>query len=164
MENTTLTVWMNLLGFDKNDPDSGAERFLKTTGVKPDAICALLCHADFFNLYGGMEEEYVLPPDNCAYFGIPRKDTNNIAHELINTFGSYAGVFEANRHDLMKVKGMTETAACLIKMIVPFYSRYIENLYKREPSSIEPADVVEYLRPKYHEGCCRERVFFVYIK
>ena len=105
MENMSLTVWMNLLGFDKNDPDSGAKRFLNTTGVKPDAICALLCHADFFNLHEGMEKEYVLPPDNCAYFGIPRNSerkrqewTNYDLRRLVKNLGDegvefYAGIF-----------------------------------------------------------------------
>lgn len=105
MENMSLTVWMNLLGFDKNDPDSGAKRFLNTTGVKPDAICALLCHADFFNLHEGMEKEYVLPPDNCAYFGIPRNSerkrqewTNYDLRRLVKNLAEegvefYAGIF-----------------------------------------------------------------------
>lgn len=107
--------------------------------------------------FKGMADHNVL--EMLLYFGIPRRDTNGIAHELISTFGSFAGVIEANRHDLMKIKGMTETAACLIKMIVPVYSRYVENLKKYEPSPVEPEEVVDYLRPKYHEGSCRERVF-----
>ncbi len=107
--------------------------------------------------FKGMADHNVL--EMLLYFGIPRRDTNDIAHELINTFGSYADVFEANRHDLMKVKGMTETAACLIKMIVPFYNRYVDNLHEREPSPVDPAEIAEFLRPKYHEGSCRERVF-----
>ncbi len=109
--------------------------------------------------FKGMADHNVL--EMLLYYGIPRKDTNDIAHELINRFGSYADVFEANLHDLMKVKGMTETAACLIKMIIPFYNRYVENLSKRKPTPIEPEEVVDYLRPKYHEGSCRERVFIL---
>ena len=107
--------------------------------------------------FKGMQDHNVL--EMLLYYGIPRKDTNQIAHDLIDVFGSYASVFEASRHDLMKVKGMTENAACLIKMIVPFYSRYVEDLSRRGPSPVEPESVAEYLRPKYHEGCCRERVF-----
>ncbi len=107
--------------------------------------------------FKGMADHNVL--EMLLFFGIPRRDTNDIAHELINTFGSYADVFDANIHDLMKVKGMTETAAYLIKMIIPFYSRYVENLKKREPSPLEPEEIADYLRPKYYEGSCRERVF-----
>ena len=72
MKNGTVTIWMNLLGFDKNDPDRGVKRFLARTGFKPDGISALLCPPDFYNMHSGMDEEYVLPPDNCAYRGIPR--------------------------------------------------------------------------------------------
>ncbi|MBQ4157344.1 MAG: hypothetical protein IJD86_04290, partial [Clostridia bacterium] len=32
----------------------------------------LTFHSDIVNLYHGMEEEYVLPPDVCAYYAIPR--------------------------------------------------------------------------------------------
>lgn len=107
--------------------------------------------------FKGMADHNVL--EMLLYFGIPRKDTNNIAHDLINTFGSFSDVLDANRHDLMKIKGMTETAACLIKMIVPFYNRYVDVLNKREPSPVQPEEIAEFLRPKYHEGSCRERVF-----
>ena len=107
--------------------------------------------------FRGMADHNVL--EMLLYFGIPQKNTNDIAHDLIKTFGSYADVFEANRHDLMKVKGMTETAACLIKMIVPAYSRYVQRLNERGPSPVEPEAVAEFLRPMFHEGSCRERVF-----
>ncbi|MBR5437684.1 MAG: hypothetical protein IKV21_02075 [Clostridia bacterium] len=107
--------------------------------------------------FKGMADHNVL--EMLLYFGIPRRDTNDLAHELISTFGSFADVLDANRHDLMKVKGMTETAACLIKMVVPFYSRYVENLNQRAPSPTDPEEIADYLRPKYHEGSCRERVF-----
>ena len=107
--------------------------------------------------FRGMADHNVL--EMLLYNGIPRKDTNEIAHELMNRFGSYAGVFEANINDLVKVKGMTENAACLIKMIVPFYNRYVEDLTKRKPSPIIAEDVADFLRPKFYEGSCRERVF-----
>ena len=29
------------------------------------------------------------------FYGIPRKDTNDIAHNLLNKFGSFSGVFDA---------------------------------------------------------------------
>ena len=105
MKNGSVTIWMNLLGFERNDEDRGVKRFLEQTGYKPDAVCLLLCHSDFFNQYGGMEKEYTLHPDNCAYWGIPRNTererqpwTNydvralaqNLAAEGIET---YAGIF-----------------------------------------------------------------------
>ncbi len=107
--------------------------------------------------FKGMADHNVL--EMLLYFGIPQKNTNGIAHDLIEKFGSYADVLDANRLDLMKVKGMTETAACLIKMIIPAYSRYVRRLNERGPSPVDPKAVADYLRPMYYEGSCRERVF-----
>ncbi|MDR2046646.1 MAG: hypothetical protein LBP79_01845 [Clostridiales bacterium] len=47
---------------------------------------------------------------------IPRKDTNVIAHELINKFGSLSAVFDADYEVLKTVKGMTDTAAANIAL------------------------------------------------
>ena len=72
MENGKVFIWMNLMGFEKNDPDKGVARFLNDTGFLPDGACALLGHPDFVHHHRGMEEEYVLYPDNCSYNGVPR--------------------------------------------------------------------------------------------
>ena len=53
------------------------------------------------------------------FHAIPRKDTNEIAHLLINTFGSLGNVFNASVNDLVSVKGMTKNAALLVKSILP---------------------------------------------
>lgn len=60
------------------------------------------------------------------YFTIPRKDTNAIAHNLINTFGSFHGVLEANRDDLIKF-GMTENTSALLNMIPAFANYYMQS-------------------------------------
>ena len=45
------------------------------------------------------------------YFSIPRKDTNETAHKLINKFGSLSAVLEANAHDLLSVSGIGAKSA-----------------------------------------------------
>lgn len=94
------------------------------------------------------------------FFGIPYKDTNEIAHNLINTFGSYANVFRADLKDLMSVKGMTENAACLLKLLLPAYNRYTQSLGERKPIFFRAYDIVEFMRPKY-EGSYKEQVFLL---
>ncbi len=42
---------------------------------------------------------------------VPRKDTNEIAHALIDKFSSLSGVLNASEEDLEKVSGMTQNAA-----------------------------------------------------
>ncbi len=72
MENGKVFIWMNLMGFEKNDQDKGVARYLNDTGFVPEGVCGLVCHPDIVNDYRGMEEEYTLYPDNCSYNGVPR--------------------------------------------------------------------------------------------
>ena len=51
------------------------------------------------------------------FFGIPRKDTNVLAHNLMKEFGTLSGVLEAPFEELCKVKGITQNAAFLISMM-----------------------------------------------
>ena len=64
------------------------------------------------------------------FYSIPRKDTNEIAHELIKQFGSLRAVFEANFEDLLKVKGISKNSATLIKMVPKITQEYINDSFK----------------------------------
>ena len=48
------------------------------------------------------------------YFAIPRRDTNPIAHALMERYGSLSGVLSAPIEDLKRVKGVGESAATLL--------------------------------------------------
>ncbi len=61
------------------------------------------------------------------FYTIPRKDTNPLAHKLLDTFGgSLVNVLEAPYSELIKVKGVTEYTASLIKFILPLAKRYMK--------------------------------------
>lgn len=62
------------------------------------------------------------------YYAIPLKDTNLIAHELLQKFGSLSGVFDAPFEELLKVVGIGKSAATLIKLIPQLCRRYQEDL------------------------------------
>ncbi len=51
------------------------------------------------------------------YYAIPRRDTNPIAHALMERYGSLSAVLAAPVDDLKKVEGVGESAAVLLKMI-----------------------------------------------
>ena len=57
------------------------------------------------------------------YYAIPRRDTNELAHTLLDRFGSLERVFLAPREELMKVPGVGEGAALLLTL-VPAVSQY----------------------------------------
>lgn len=51
------------------------------------------------------------------FYAIPRRDTNEIAHHLLDRFGSLDGVFSAPAEELQEVDGIGENAAALLTLI-----------------------------------------------
>lgn len=51
------------------------------------------------------------------FYSVPLKDTNPIAHKLLNKFGSLKAVFEATVEELCTVEGVSTHTATLIKLI-----------------------------------------------
>ena len=52
----------------------------------------------------GFQKHEIL--EMVLYSSIPRGNTNEIAHALINKFGSFSGVLNAPYEELLKVKGV----------------------------------------------------------
>ena len=94
--------------------------------------------------FNGMADHNVL--EMLLFFGIPYRDTNEMAHELISRFGCFSAVLEADVKDLITVKGMTENAACLISMIRPLYKRYMEDICSRKPVFDSKEKISEFIR------------------
>lgn len=57
------------------------------------------------------------------FYAIPRIDVNPIAHRLMERFGSLDGVLSAPLEELMRVEGVGESAATLIRLIFPLCRR-----------------------------------------
>lgn len=57
---------------------------------------------------------------------IPRRDTNVIAHALIDQFGNLAGVLNAAPQRLADVKGMTESAAIYLTSLPDVFRIYLD--------------------------------------
>lgn len=51
------------------------------------------------------------------FFSIPRQDTNELAHRLIQTFGNLRGVLDAPYEQLLQVKGVGLHTATLLKLL-----------------------------------------------
>ena len=64
-------------------------------------------------------------------FAIPRKNTNDIAHRLLERFGSLEGVFGAPYGELIAVRGMGVRSAFLMRVIFLAY-RYLEKEHSKE--------------------------------
>lgn len=60
-------------------------------------------------------------------FKIPRVNVNPTAHRLINKFGSFNKVLEANVSDLMKVEGVGKNTALFLSGLPIFFDKYLES-------------------------------------
>ncbi len=83
------------------------------------------------------------------FYSVPRKDTNPLAHRLINRFGSLSGVFDAKPEDLIKVDGVTENTAVLISMIPQIARKYLEDKADVVGVISGFADIGSYLMPRF---------------
>lgn len=72
-------------------------------------------------------------------------DTNVTAHLLMDRFGSLSAVFDAPYEELLKVKGINEASACLIKMIMPIARAYNRDLQSKDSIVNIPKDVSQHL-------------------
>lgn len=87
-------------------------------------------------MHNGFDEH--TPPHKILefllFYCISRKDTNPLAHTLINRFGSLAGVLDAPIEELAAVKGMGEHSALLLKSILPIAKIYYNQKTTETPS------------------------------
>jgi DNA repair protein RadC len=63
------------------------------------------------------------------FYCIPRRDTNELAHRLIEHFGSIAGVFDAHSAELESIEGIGKNASVLLSLMKPLW-----RLYRQESS------------------------------
>ncbi|MCM1289613.1 MAG: DNA repair protein RadC [Corallococcus sp.] len=64
---------------------------------------------------------------------LPRKDTNKIAHDLLNKFGSFANVLEASPEQLITVNGISESTACNLAVLKEVWQRYRRSAMQKMP-------------------------------
>ena len=58
------------------------------------------------------------------FYVVPRRDTNPIAHELVDRFGSLARVLDAPVSKLTKVPGISENGATFLRLVREIERRY----------------------------------------
>ena len=80
------------------------------------------------------------------FYCIPMKDTNELAHQLIDRFGSLAGVLDARPEDLCAVSGITENSGILLNLIPSLARRYHQEKLKEKTILDSTTKAGEYAR------------------
>ena len=95
--------------------------------------------------FQGMQQHEIL--EILLYYAIPRKDTNPLAHRLLDRYGSFAKVCDSPVDELQRNFGMSESAAVLLKMIPELARTYSET--KTLVDHINMKNAPEILRKKF---------------
>lgn len=120
----------------KEKPIHADHRSRMQERVRREGLSALAAHEVL---------EYLL------FFSIPRKDTNALAHRLIQHFGSFCNVLDASEEELLKVEGIGPASARLIASIRKFDQYYLlqQRCGRAHPLNNEAARI-EYVRPLFY--------------
>lgn len=94
------------------------------------------------------------------YFTITRRDTNPIAHALLERFGDFAGVLEADEEELCLVEGMGPTSARFLHLLPQVSACYHRSLTRDRRRLQTVEQMGEYLMARFR-GTVRERVLLV---
>jgi DNA repair protein RadC len=85
----------------------------------------------------------------ALYYCIPRKDTNPLAHRLVNRFGSFAGVLSAKYEVLLEVDGVGIEIATYLKFLVDCCKLFVAELQSKMNRISSIHDVVKYVQNHY---------------
>jgi len=83
-------------------------------------------------------------------YSIPRKDTNAIAHNLLNKFSSIANVINADFNRLIEVDGIGEESALFFNILSDLFGVYNKSKSKNRSWIIRTTDnAIDYFRANY---------------
>ena len=91
------------------------------------------------------------------FYTIPRSDTNETAHRLMDRFGSLSAVLEAPVDELMKVKGVGERTAAFLHLIPEITRVYLKDKQENIKVLDTPEKVSAYLL-RYFVGKTKENI------
>ena len=85
----------------------------------------------------------------ALFYCFSRRDTNELAHELLNRFGSIAGVCEAPFESLCQVPGIGREAAIYLKMLPEFARMYMQSKQAQKVLITSPESAVAFFEPRF---------------
>ena len=81
------------------------------------------------------------------FYGIPQKDTNSLAHDMINRFGSLEGVISAKPEELMAIPGIKKHAAVLISLVAELNRRALIDKMTHRVTLDTQERLEQYIKP-----------------
>lgn len=96
------------------------------------------------------------------FFAVPQGDTNELAHVLLNKFGSIADVFSAPYSELVKIKGVGDHTATMLKLMPELFKVYVKERTEIDGKKSFTIDEVAKLLVPLYIACENEVVRALY--
>lgn len=87
------------------------------------------------------------------FYAIPRKDTNELAHRLLNEFGSLNKLLNTSPQELKKC-GISERTALFLRLTGALCDRYVDTRYFHPDTSsllVSTESIIDFARPLFDE-------------
>lgn len=81
------------------------------------------------------------------YYAIPRSDTNELAHALLDRCGSLRGVLDAEISELQSIEGIGSSAALYLKIVREALRRYLAPPLREKAYICSSSDAGKYFLP-----------------
>lgn len=108
---------------------------------------------------GNFEKHNIL--ELLTFYSVPRRDTNELGHALMNRFGSLSAVFEASEQELLEVEGVGENTALLIRLVHEIWLQYMQDKNAKRLTFSDREGLRDYLKNLYL-GKTEETVYCLY--
>lgn len=83
------------------------------------------------------------------FFAVARKDLNEPAHELLNTFGGFYNLTHSSRKDMEKINGIGKEASCLLTLMPEFVEWYLESKEAGKIKLSTATQSIKYFKSKF---------------
>jgi DNA repair protein RadC len=92
------------------------------------------------------------------FYSVPRGDVNPLAHSLIDSFGSFSSALDAPYEELLKINGIGESTAVLLKLIPELARRYYRSADESSRILMTTEDVGRMVMPYFIDQECESLV------
>lgn len=100
-----------------------------------------------FGLDGLEDHELV---ELLLFYSIPRQNTNEIAHKLINEYGRLSDILEADTKNIMEIKGISKHSAVLFKLILACVNKYMNEQNDIVNAMLTPRNIDKYIKNLFY--------------
>ena len=104
---------------------------------------------DSFLEYGLERMNDINALELLLFYAIPRRDTNELAHRLIDRFGSLDAVFAASEQELCEVEGVGRNTAALILLVPQIFKKSEVSKTKEMTVIRNSKDAGAFLKPRF---------------